>query len=241
MDLERIALGCALCAVFAGCRYEGLQRPLGVAEMQVPLPSGTPADQPERAAAPVTRGPRAAALYARARQMELEGRCPEAQDAYEQYASVVGDTDPGSAQMAIAYERGCHARAATDPRDTEAAAALVARDYPRVLAITAGSPGRPADTWMLLDRAEALAALGRTDDAVALFRRGADELGRRDDPSGRAKALWGAARALDEAGRCDEAKRAYGDYEVLVRPVDARAGDMAARYARTCREIIVQR
>jgi len=227
---------CVLCVVSAAC-YEGLQRPLGVAEMQVPEPSRTPSDW-RREAVVGERNRESLALYGRARNLDLAGRCPEAQEAYRDYASLVRPYDEGSADMAIAYARLCWSHAKIDPRIDQAADALSAHDYAKVLAITGGAAEGLDAAWLDLDRASAFVALRRTDDAVAAYRRAAVRFAQAADPPGRFQALWGEAHALDEAGRCSEATRAYEQYARFVRPSDPSAADRALAYAGACRPLV---
>jgi tetratricopeptide (TPR) repeat protein len=128
---------------------------------------------------------------------------------------------------------------ATDPRTTEAAEALAAGDYARALALTESSSNAPTGAWLDYDRASALAALGRTDEAVEAFRRASLRFEEAGDVTGRADSLWGRARALDEAHRCAEARTAYEDYEEFVRLRDPRGAEMAAARAGSCKPLVV--
>jgi hypothetical protein len=126
-----------------------------------------------------------------------------------------------------------------DRRTTEAAEALGARDYPRVLTLTEPSSNAPADPWLEYDRASALAALGRTDAAVAAFQRAELHFVETGDDAGRSVSLWGRALALDEAHRCAEARLAYTAYEDFVRLRDPRGAEMAEAHAASCRSLVV--
>jgi tetratricopeptide (TPR) repeat protein len=126
-----------------------------------------------------------------------------------------------------------------DPRTTEADEALAAHDYARVLALSESTSNAPTGAWLDYDRASALVALGRTDEAVEAFRRAAllfEEVG---DDTGRAASLWGRARALDEAHRCAEARPAYEAYEGFVRLRDPRGAEMAAAHAGSCKSFVI--
>ncbi len=108
-----------------------------------------------------------------------------------------------------------------------AAIAIVAGDYAGALAV-APSDGRG---WVQYNRAVALAGLRRTDEAVAAFRAAERTFGAGPE---RAIAIYGRARALDDAHRCGEAQEAYGDYAAIVQPTRPRDAVMALAYARGC-------
>jgi tetratricopeptide (TPR) repeat protein len=93
----------------------------------------------------------------------------------------------------------------------------------------------PASPWAHYDRAVALQALGRMDDAVEELRQAERYFGDAD-ARGRSLAIYGRARALTGAGRCAEAHVAYQEYADLVRVADPRAAEMALAYASNCRE-----
>lgn len=126
-----------------------------------------------------------------------------------------------------------------DPRTSEAADALGAHDYAKVLELTESPSKAPTGAWLDYDRGSALVGLGRTDEAVESFKRAEVRFEQAGDDGGRAAALWGRARAYDEVGRCSEARAAYGEYEAFVRPSDSRAAEMAAAYAGMCRPVVV--
>ncbi len=90
----------------------------------------------------------------------------------------------------------------------------------------------PTNPWAHYARAAALHALRRTDDAIAAYR----DAEARFPASvwGKSIAVYGRARALDDAGRCDNARVAYGEYVALVEDSDPLAADMARRYAQLC-------
>ena len=143
-----------------------------------------------------------------------------------------------------------------DPRPTEAAEALAAGDYSRVLALTGHRPEAPGSGWLDYDRASALTALGRTDEAVRFFRQAEAEFATTRDEAqtsslwrsrragldeGQAVSIWGRARALSLAGRCAEAAGAFKEYEDLVRDRDPLAARMAPPYSSACRAPLVLR
>lgn len=186
---------------------------------------------------------RSMAMYGEARAYDLAGRCFEAVMGYEKYAAFVRPREPRSARAAIDVARDCHEVPLGDPALTRTADALAASDYTRALALAERvEPATPtARAWVAYDRGEALTALRRTDEAVAAFRRAQDAFDEAGDARGRAVAAWGIARVLEEANRCDDARRAYVAYERLVRPTDARSADMAASHARECGTTVLAR
>jgi tetratricopeptide (TPR) repeat protein len=128
-----------------------------------------------------------------------------------------------------------------DRRTSDAVEALCARDYQRVLALSESPSSAPTAAWLDYDRAAAFTGLARTDEAVETFRRAELRFGEENDLLGTSVAIWGRARALDEAGRCDEARRAYAQYEALERMRDPRAAEMAAAYSGACKPITILR
>lgn len=210
---------------------------MGATEMQVPEPSHVPAELRNEAELQ-ERDRKARALYGRARTLEMAGRCPEARRAYWEYAALVRTSDPAGAEMALRYAGLCRAHAQVDPRNTAAVDALFAHDYAKVLALTERPAEPQTAAWLDLDRASAFVALQRTDEAVFTYRRAAQRFAEVGDAAGRDQALWGAAHALDVAGRCSEAKRAYDEYARFVRPIDPFAAQMAATYAGRCRPVV---
>jgi tetratricopeptide (TPR) repeat protein len=127
------------------------------------------------------------------------------------------------------------------PLSMEVAAALGAHDYEKVFALTDVVTRAREGAWLRYDRASALAGLGRTDAAVNEFDRAELRFIENDDDAGRAMAIWGRARALAEAGRCPEARRAYDEYVGLMRSRDSDSAQMALRYAAACRSPVTLR
>lgn len=82
-------------------------------------------------------------------------------------------------------------------------------------------------------RAAALHHLGRLEAAVTAYHQAAVHFG--EDLHGKSLALYGRARALDDLGQCDEAKRAYEQYASLVRSKDPDGAEMAIAYGKACR------
>jgi Flp pilus assembly protein TadD len=90
----------------------------------------------------------------------------------------------------------------------------------------------PNDPSAHLTRASALAGAGETNEALRAYAR-AEEL-YQNDVHGRSLAVYGRARALDAARRCDEARAAYDQYAALVRAFDEASATMATEYATNC-------
>ena len=127
-----------------------------------------------------------------------------------------------------------------DTRATAAVEALVGRDYAKVLALTESPSNAPAGAWLDYYCAAALAGVGRTDQAVEVFKRAGLRFTQAgDEAGGRLAALWGRAHALDQAGRCTDAQRAYREFEAFARLTDPRAAEMAAAYSGTCRPLVI--
>jgi tetratricopeptide (TPR) repeat protein len=93
----------------------------------------------------------------------------------------------------------------------------------------------PSNPWAHYDRGVALHDLGRTDAAIAAYRAAEQRFGN-GGQWGKSIAIYGRARALDDVGRCAEARAAYSEYADFVRSFDPRAAEMATTYARQCRE-----
>ena len=94
----------------------------------------------------------------------------------------------------------------------------------------------PASPWAHYDRAVALHALGRADEAVRDFKEAEQRFSQAHDAKGKSIAIYGRARALHDAGRCAEARMAYEEHADLVRAFDPPAADRALAYAKDCRE-----
>jgi Flp pilus assembly protein TadD len=90
----------------------------------------------------------------------------------------------------------------------------------------------PNDPWARYHRAVALHHLGHTDAAVAAYGEAEQRFGGR---RGQAISIYGRARALDDAGRCQEAKAAYAEYASVVAAEGASQARMAIEYAKDCR------
>jgi tetratricopeptide (TPR) repeat protein len=69
----------------------------------------------EKHFAPTDRWSRSVAIYGRAHTLSQAGRCVEARQAFEEYASFVGKDDPAAATMARRYAADCRAPAAPAP------------------------------------------------------------------------------------------------------------------------------
>jgi len=92
-----------------------------------------------------------------------------------------------------------------------------------------------SNPWAYYDRAVALHDLRRTDAAVEAYRAAEARFGNAGQ-WGKSIAIYGRARALDDVGRCAEARAAYAEFAAFVQSSDPRAADMAGTYATECRE-----
>jgi tetratricopeptide (TPR) repeat protein len=178
-------------------------------------------------------------IYGRARALNDGGRCEEAKVAYSEFASLVRPSDPVGAEMALVYADACRPRQTPPPIGdlamTKMVTAVVDGRGADALSL-AGAVGAPAreSGWFDYNRAVALAGLGRTEEALNEYRT-AERAFERSDPFARALAVYGRARALDNAGRCSEAARAYKEYAELVGRTQPRDAEMARTFASTCK------
>jgi tetratricopeptide (TPR) repeat protein len=116
---------------------------------------------------------------------------------------------------------------------TRSAEALMRADYPEAVKLADQAIDADASNpWPYYDRAEALAAEKRVDEAVRSFRQAEARFG--DDPWGRSVAVYGRALALDQAGRCDEARVVYDAYAALVNPYEPSLARTAQTYGQEC-------
>jgi tetratricopeptide (TPR) repeat protein len=168
-------------------------------------------------------------MYGRAHVLAVAGRCAEAREAYVQYAAFVEVASPEKAAMARRYADDCIESLPSDPAAAAIAIAVVAGDYTRALAL---APEQET-AWLDYNRAVALARVGRTDEAIASFRR-AERAFADDHPREKSIAMYGRARALTDALRCTEAKEAFAEYAAFVRATNPHDADMALIYARDC-------
>lgn len=134
--------------------------------------------------------------------------------------------------------RNVNAEAAT-PRSAElssrAASAEMAGDAQNALKLSDKTiAANPHDPWGYYDKAVALAHLARVDEALQAYS-SAEGLFAPSDLWGRSIAIYGRAHALEESGRCTEAKSEFERYAAFVRERDPKSADMAARYAADCR------
>jgi hypothetical protein len=120
---------------------------------------------------------------------------------------------------------------------TRAASAEISGDPQEALAFAGRAIESDArDPWAHYVRASALARRGKVDDALKSFTE-AERLFAASDVYGRSVAIYGAAHALSEAGRCDEARAEFQRYASFVRSRDPKSADMATRYASNCKPI----
>jgi tetratricopeptide (TPR) repeat protein len=181
---------------------------------------------------------KAIAIYGRARALDDFGRCAEATKAYGEFAAFVEILEPASAERAREYAKACRpldlGSPAFDMAMTRLSSAVITGRYAEALSL-ADPIGDQAwqSGWFQYDKAVALAHLARTDEAVIGFRT-AQERFASTDPHAMAIAIYGRARALDNAGRCTEAKRAYDEYARLVRSTSPSDAEMATSIANAC-------
>jgi tetratricopeptide (TPR) repeat protein len=117
---------------------------------------------------------------------------------------------------------------------TEAARKLMAGKPEEALALAQQAlAATPRSSWAQYQKASALAALRRWDEAVAAYDAALKSFGGSDD-WGRSVALWGRSEALREAGRCDEAKTSFNEYVALVASRDKKAAEQANQQAGAC-------
>ncbi len=182
---------------------------------------------------------RSLAIYGRARVLDDVGQCDEAKRAYEQFAALVGSTDPEGAKMALEYGAQCRAPSPppspSDPVVTEMTRALGTGDFARVLALREKAVGTGAPTpWVDYNVGAALAGLGRFDEAAAAFERAANAFGERDRWA-RSVAVWGRARALASGGQCAAARAAVEEYTRLVGATAPHDVRLALAYEGDCK------
>jgi tetratricopeptide (TPR) repeat protein len=138
--------------------------------------------------------------------------------------------------MALTYERDCREPTPGVPDLTSIDEAMISADYAaalsqatdRLQAARAAADRAPLEEA----RGEALIGLGRYKEAIDVLEQAARHYG--DDRAGRARALYGEARAQRAGGFCDDAARAYARYAEFVRPFAPEDAAMAERYARDC-------
>jgi tetratricopeptide (TPR) repeat protein len=180
---------------------------------------------------------RSMAIYARARALDLAGRCTEAYDAYREYADFVQVSDPRSAYAAISVAETCRQIPTDDTALTGVVVALRSREYARALALVERiqPSSRLSDAWCNYDRGAALAGLHRTDEAIGAFETAEQRFAEAGEGvRGRPLVEWSKARVLSEAGRCDDARRTYGAFARMIRDSDPKSADMAVGAARNC-------
>jgi tetratricopeptide (TPR) repeat protein len=202
---------------------------------------------------------RSIALYGVARALDDAGRCTDAATAYGQFATYVERSDAAAATLARSYARECgqaHLRGG-EATASEMSSAVVDGHYERALrradvaaAMTTTNDAAgagPASPWVEYNRGVALSELGRTDEAVRAFasaeaafaasaKDGARSASKtKDDRWGTSIAVYGRARALDNAGRCAEASKAYREYAMLAPAPDQAAVALAT--SKKCKAI----
>lgn len=109
------------------------------------------------------------------------------------------------------------------------------RDAPPVqtTAATFAAPKTSERAWSHYELAVTLHHGGQTDKSVSEYREA--EAGFSDSQWAKSLAIYGRARALDDAGRCADASVAYGEYATFVQSFDPDGAAMARSYAPLCR------
>jgi tetratricopeptide (TPR) repeat protein len=149
-------------------------------------------------------------------------------------SEAAADAQAGGGRKLAPLTWGSPPPEASEKLTTEAARALIAGKPELALErAEAAVKATPRSAWAHYQKASALAALRRWDDAVKAY----DEALRtfaRPDEWGRSVALWGRSEALREAGHCDEAKSSFNAYVALVASRDAKAAAQANDQAAAC-------
>ena len=170
----------------------------------------------------------AVCIYGRAHALASVGQCSAAKVVFAQYAAFVRGAAPEKADMALRYADDCVPSRTIDPAE-RIASAVVAGDYSGALALAPAGDS----AWLDYDRAVALGALRRTDEAVASYRSAERAFG--DDQRGnRSLAIYGRAEVLAGAARCSEAKQAFAEYATLVRSANPHDAQIALIHADEC-------
>jgi hypothetical protein len=89
------------------------------------------------------------------------------------------------------------------------------------------------NAWAHYNRAAALAAMNRIDDAVAAYDEATAKFG--NDKRGRSLALWGKGHVLYRVGRCNEASQAFSEYAKILGSSDPQSTALASERASNCR------
>jgi tetratricopeptide (TPR) repeat protein len=182
------------------------------------------------------------AIYGRARAFGDAGRCDEARAAYRDYAALTRPYNRAAADMALVYGQRCRE---LEPfvggqAMTTAVTAIVEGEHLTALTLLDRLPAPSRESgWYAYNRGVALAGLGRTERAIESFAAAEERFG--DDDRGAALAIYGRARALDAAGRCDEAAGDYGAYAERVRAREPVAARTAEQIASACGEPLTDR
>jgi hypothetical protein len=129
---------------------------------------------------------------------------------------------------------------ASEALTSSAASAEISGNPQQALALSKRAlDADPRDPWAHYIRASALARVGQLEEALRSFRAAEDRFAT-SDVWARSVAIYGAAHALDEAGRCDEARAEFQRYAEFVRERDPKSADMAMRYGANCKSPTTQ-
>jgi len=111
--------------------------------------------------------------------------------------------------------------------------ALIRLDYASAIVLADRATDLdPTDPWPHYDRASALVGMRRTEEAVSAFKEAENLFG--DNWWGRSIAIYGRARAYQEATRCADASKVFEEYASFVRRRDPGGASLATRYAHEC-------
>ncbi len=125
------------------------------------------------------------------------------------------------------------ASASGEQPSTQVANALIAGHYARAVQLADGFlRANGNDPWLHYNRATALGMLALPDQAASEFRTAERLFGA--NTWGRSIAIYGRARAYDQAARCSESLQGYQEYAAFVRPFDVSSADAAMAYGTDC-------
>lgn len=211
-----------------GCAATTAQRPPTLTSVIVTPRVSQPIEEQ-----PVAEADKHLDTYQRANELDRAGHCKEAKVAYAEYANEVAASNPRSAAMAIYYASLCKTHTVSDGTVDAVVSDIVRHRDREAVELTdqAVREGR-ASPWLEYYRAVAFADLGRTDDAVAAFARAEERFA--GDGWAHAIAIDGRARALRDAARCADARRAYEEYASFVHDTDPTAAAAALEAASRC-------
>jgi tetratricopeptide (TPR) repeat protein len=117
---------------------------------------------------------------------------------------------------------------------TQSARAEMTGDHSQALQLAdEACKAEPTEPWAYYYRGDALASMGRIDDAVAAFQ-DAEKRFPDSDVWGKSVAAWGQANAFKQVGRCPEAVLQFEHYVALIQTVDKDSVVMARQAEKQC-------